>query len=146
MKRKGSGTLPGNATGCKCGACSECVKDNVEKAFVFRDAIISAFGWEKTSKLEALVRQLINFAPTALALTQTGLGRLLFDSDLWKKMDDPSLSMLASVKSKWKASADHTCEGECWHYSNELCIGASESQILLRISSCLAGVAYCGGY
>ena len=110
MKRKGSGILPGNAAGCKCGACSECIKDNVERAFMFRDAIINAFAWEKTSKLETLIRQLINFAPTNLALTQTGLGRLLFDSDLWKKMDDPSLSMLASVKSKWKASADHTCE------------------------------------
>ena len=72
IKRKGSGILPGNATGFKCGACNECVKDNIEKAFVFRDAIVSAFAWEKTSKLEALVRQLINFAPTIVALTQTG--------------------------------------------------------------------------
>ena len=66
MTRKGSTIVLGNAAVCKCGACNECVKDNVEKAFVFRDAVVSEFAWEKTSKLEALVRQLINFVPTIL--------------------------------------------------------------------------------
>ena len=95
MKRKVHTTL----SGCKCGSCNECVKDNVEKAFIFRDAVDSAFAWEKTSRLESLIRQLINFVPTTTALTQTGLGRLLFDNDLWKKMDVSSLAKLESVKS-----------------------------------------------
>ena len=109
MKRKEM-VPQGLVIGCKCGVCSGCIKDNIEKAFVFRDAVMSAFAWEKTSRLEALVRQLINFVPTTAALSQTGLGRLLFDSDLWRKMDAPSLALLATVKTKWKASVDHTCE------------------------------------
>ena len=49
MKRKESALVSGNSAVCKCGACIECIKDNVEKAFVFRDAVVSAFAWEKTS-------------------------------------------------------------------------------------------------
>ena len=112
MKRKVTAVLPEGMSRCKCGTCVECCRENTEKAFIFRDAIVSAFAWEKTTRLEALVRQLLNFVPSTVALTQTGIGRLLFDADIWKNMDPASLSMLALVKSKWKASVDHTCESK----------------------------------
>ena len=109
MKRKDLETTPGSVPACKCGKCVACEKENIERAFIFRDAIVNAFAWEKTAKLEVLVKQLISFNPSVGALAQTGIGRLLFDNELWKKMDPSALAMLSSVKQKWKAAVDSTC-------------------------------------
>ena len=109
MKRKEQSVPSSLVAGCKCGKCDACEKENIEKAFILRDAIVNAFAWEKTTKLEVLVRQLISFNPSVAALAQTGIGRLLFDSELWKKMEPSSLVMLAAVKEKWKSSVDNNC-------------------------------------
>ena len=47
--------LDPTVTRCKCGNCVECVKLRIEKAFVFRDAVIAAVAWAKTDRLETLV-------------------------------------------------------------------------------------------
>ena len=87
---------------CKCGQCQKCEETNIERAFLLRDAVVSAVAWHKTERLQSIVRVLLNFEPTNAALAVTGLGRLLGDAEVWVDMDIPSHKVLAAVKEKWK--------------------------------------------
>ena len=97
MKRKESSGSPGvvvldpEVSRCKCGVCSTCIETRVEKAFVFRDAIMAAVAWKKIDRLETLVCALIKFTPCRMSLARSGLGALVGDSSIWSGMDASSL-------------------------------------------------------
>ena len=61
---------------CKCGKCSECVKIRIEKAFIFRGAVVAAVAWGKTDRLETIVSALIDFTLWRVSLARSGLGAL----------------------------------------------------------------------
>ena len=107
MKRKEPGDCPGVVVldpvvpRCKCSCCPICVEARVEKAFIFRDAIMSAVAWKKVDRLETLVSALIKFTPCRVSLARSGLGALVSDGGIWNGMDASATRVWAALKAKF---------------------------------------------